>query len=354
MDEIVILWKKIRKMFGKKLNMNERDESMVQCGDCKLFINKNQLENHLEICTTKAEEPNEVLQQARKNETQGKRYQVPFYKSITDKQLRVMLSGVGLLNGGDRELMQKRHREFILRCTVEQDKMNPASESDIAQQVNLLFPNPSKPARGKIGKFFDKNTPATKPPENPPENSNDIFKQLINQTRQRKLLIKQQNSESVKVPPLASSLGQQSSQSSQTEDIQILCDLVDENSQGNSEEINNEIEEVIVISPPQSTPPTQTKVQSPPGLTVINEQQISRYAYSQLPPNWRCGNYSFFTSFVWNFPNIMLLMKCFLTVFKNLSFLISKQTLVNLNTPRVVLNTVQTPKYPLHRLIITH
>ena len=152
------------------------------CKNCNIEIKSGNMENHLEICSNHNKN-NQNITQKENESNKEKRYQIPFYRAISDKKLRNMLKEKNINSTGNRKLLIKRHREFLLQCTVQQDRTNQLSEDVIAEKVNELFSNhlekKNKNKKSGNNNFFTSSSSSKL------VNGNELFSKLITEIKTR-------------------------------------------------------------------------------------------------------------------------------------------------------------------------
>lgn len=62
----------------------------------------------------------------------------PHFKTLSLPALKSRLQALGLSTGGRRDMMEARHREFVLQCHSNADSASPLSMAAIASQVNAI------------------------------------------------------------------------------------------------------------------------------------------------------------------------------------------------------------------------
>ncbi len=119
------------------------DVIIVPSGKCPLCLREfplDQIENHASFC---------------KGPTKPKRKLTPLpkpvYHMLKDSQIKSKLSDLGLKTTGDRQLIIKRHSEYVLLHNAECDSDDPKSASELRRLLGraertwgLARPSPSK------------------------------------------------------------------------------------------------------------------------------------------------------------------------------------------------------------------
>ncbi|EME31777.1 E3 ubiquitin-protein ligase RAD18 [Galdieria sulphuraria] len=139
----------------KRNNVQEKDPShkIAECPICGIHISIRLIQHHVDICLTKqscSEEniSDRVFFSGRLNGTSSnahteaplestfeKRPTTLWYKNLSDRKLKDILQYYGLSTRGDRNMLIRRHKEFVFRYNAELDSKFPRPVSSVIKDI---------------------------------------------------------------------------------------------------------------------------------------------------------------------------------------------------------------------------
>ena len=141
-EEIQEHWQKLRSLLAFPAPRTDTSTTTTPCQHCNIPVESQQLDAHANICPVLLsfrEETNPSAPITAKKPIS--RYFLPYYRSFSDRKLRTLMKDKKLIATGPRDELIKRHREFILQCTVQQDRTpDRVDETLAAERANQLVP----------------------------------------------------------------------------------------------------------------------------------------------------------------------------------------------------------------------
>lgn len=126
-------WCLFRKAFDEKPRSEHVDlTNLTECPVCGKQFSSAQIESHAALC-----DPDFISEPA-KPRKRLKPLAKPIYHLLKDAQIRSKLAELRLPIQGTRELLIKRHSEFVLLHNAETDSSNPKSQSTLRNELQRL------------------------------------------------------------------------------------------------------------------------------------------------------------------------------------------------------------------------
>lgn len=183
---------------------NEPNDGRVACPCCHRRMKESQINSHLDKCiagdsSTPIEEtqspappqlapPGTIAYGVAKPSNPQVQARLPFinYSLLNDNALRKKLRDLGIPNSGSKELMRRRHTEWVNLWNANCDSMNPVSKRQLLQDLRVWEDTQGRQidrvaavSSGFMAKDFDR--------EGHVKKQKDNFDDLIRQARQKRL-----------------------------------------------------------------------------------------------------------------------------------------------------------------------
>ncbi|XP_075687972.1 E3 ubiquitin-protein ligase RAD18 isoform X2 [Rhinoderma darwinii] len=103
----------------------------VECPVCGVGILEQYVNNHLDSCLTRDEKKESLRSSVQKRKPMAK----VVYNLLSERDLRKRLKEIGLSTQGSKQLMIRRHQEFVHMYNAQCDSLSPKSAAEIVSEI---------------------------------------------------------------------------------------------------------------------------------------------------------------------------------------------------------------------------